>query len=135
MSVFVAAATGFPVIVLTAGLVVAGCFWTLVALGVTASDSFDADVDLEAWGMGGVPVALAVSLLTLFAWILGVGATALLFVVMGPGGVTGFLRPVLVAGALAVAWRLTRWSARALHRLFPDEPASVRSATGRRRAT
>ncbi|MFG2479858.1 hypothetical protein [Streptomyces fagopyri] len=130
-----AAAAGFPVIVLTAGVAVAGCFWMLVALGVTASESFDADVDLEAWGMGGVPVALAVSLLTLLAWILGVGMTVLLVTVVDGGVVTGVLRPVVSAGALFAAWRLTRRFVRPLHRLFPDERGSARSVAGRHGAT
>ncbi|POX51202.1 hypothetical protein [Streptomyces sp. Ru72] len=134
MRVFVEAATGIPVLVFTAALVVVVCFWLLVALGVTASGSFDADVDLDGWGMGGVPVAVALSVLTVLAWFLGVGASVLVALLVPSGAVTGLLRPVVSAAGLFAAWRLTCLSVRPLHRLFPDEPGSVRPLAGDRTA-
>ncbi|MCZ0997418.1 hypothetical protein O1M63_03645 [Streptomyces mirabilis] len=77
MRIFVEAATGLPIILFSAAVVVVVCFWLLVAVGVVAMDGFDEDADLDAWGMGGVPVAVAVSLLTVLAWVFGVGAAAL----------------------------------------------------------
>ncbi|WP_234046445.1 hypothetical protein [Streptomyces adelaidensis] len=133
MPTLVQAAVGFPVLLFTAGLVVVVCFWLLVAVGVTSLGSFDADVDLEGWGMGGVPVSVALSLLTALAWFLGVGASVLLVGLTGEGAVTGLLRPVVTAGALFVAWRLTCLFVRPLHRLFPDEPGFARSAAPDRR--
>ncbi|WP_232108261.1 MULTISPECIES: hypothetical protein [Streptomyces] len=122
MRMFLEAATGPPTIVLTAALVVLVCFWLLVAVRVAASDSFDADADLGPWGMGGVPVAVALSLLTVLAWLLSVGATSVLAAFMPPDPATGLLRLTVPVVALLVAWRLTCLFVRPLHRLFPDEP-------------
>ncbi|WP_405592383.1 hypothetical protein [Streptomyces sp. NBC_01092] len=126
MRTFLTAATGLPTILPTAALVVAVCFWLLVAVGVTAADSFDADADLVPWGMGGVPVAVAFSLLTLLAWSLSVGATCALIALALPGPGAGLLRLVVQVGALLVAWWLTCLFVRPLHRLFPDERSPAR---------
>lgn len=121
MQIFVQAATGLPMILFTAALLVAVCFWLLLAVGLVALDSFDADADLDASGMGGVPVAVAVTLLTVLAWVLGVGATALLAVLAPPGAIGWGLRLAVAVGAPLVAWRLTRRCVRRLSRHFPDE--------------
>ncbi|MFK4106449.1 hypothetical protein ACI2L1_41655 [Streptomyces sp. NPDC019531] len=122
MRTFLAAATGLPTILLTAALVVVVCFWLLAAVGAAGVDSFDTDVDLRAWRMGGVPVAVAFSVLTVLAWCLSVGAAVLLAVYARPGPVAGMLRLVVPVGALFVAWAATCLIVRPLHRLFPDEP-------------
>ncbi|MER6953427.1 hypothetical protein [Streptomyces sp. NPDC000618] len=122
MRTFLAAATGLPTILLTAALVVVVCFWFLAAMGVAAIDSFDTDADLRAWRMGGVPVAVAFSVLTVLAWCLSVGAAVLLAVYARPGPVAGMLSLVVPVGALFVAWAATCLIVRPLHRLFPDEP-------------
>ncbi|MFI9769636.1 hypothetical protein ACIHJG_22595 [Streptomyces sp. NPDC052415] len=122
MRTFLVAATGLPTILLTAALVVAVCFWLLVAVGAAAPDSFDRDVDLRAQRMGGVPVAVAFSLLTAVAWALSVGATIALTSVAPSGPVTVLLRLAVPVGALLVAWPTTRWIVRRLHRLSQDEP-------------
>jgi hypothetical protein len=115
---------GPPTILLTAALVVLLCFWFLVAAGFTSVDTFDADANLRAWGMGGVPVAVAVSTLTAVAWFLSVGGGLLLAACTPPCPATGLLRMVLPVAALPLAWRLTCRFVRPLHRLFPDEPGS-----------
>lgn len=122
MGTFLAVAIGLPTILLTAALVVVVCFWLLVAAGFTSVDSFDADVDLRAWGMGGVPVSVVISTLTLFAWALSVGGNLVLALYTPPGTATGLLRLTVPVLALLVAWRLTCLFVRPLHRLFPDEP-------------
>lgn len=122
MRTLLSAATGPPTILLTTALVVLLCFWLLVAAGFTSVDTFDADANLRAWGMGGVPVAVAVSVLTAVVWFLSVGGVLLLAVCAPPGPATGLLRMVLPVAALPVAWRLTCLFVRPLHRLFPDEP-------------
>jgi len=122
MRTFLVAATGLPTILLTAALVVLLCFWLLVAVGVTAADSFDADLDLRAWGMGGVPVAVALSLLTAVAWSLSVGAGTVVAVLAPADPLPGLLRLVVPVGALFVAWATTCLVVRPLHRPFPDEP-------------
>ncbi|MFG3659406.1 hypothetical protein [Streptomyces sp. NPDC047706] len=122
MRTLLEAATGLPMIVLTAALVVLVCFWLLVAVRVATPAGFDADVDLGPWGMGGVPVSVALSSLTVLAWLLGIGATTALAAFLPPGPVTGLLRLAVPLPALVVAWRLTRLFVRPLHRLRPDEP-------------
>ncbi|GAA4080292.1 hypothetical protein [Streptomyces shaanxiensis] len=122
MQTFLAAATGLPTILLTTALVVVVCFWLLAAVGVADADSFDGDVDLRAWRMGGVPVTVAFSLLTVLAWSLSVGAAVVLAGFARPGFVAGVLRLVVPVGALIVAWAATCLIVRPLHRLYPDEP-------------
>ncbi|UXY24373.1 hypothetical protein N8I84_02305 [Streptomyces cynarae] len=131
---FVEAATGFPVLLFTAALVVVVCFWLLVALGVTALDSFDADVELDGWGMGGVPVAVALSLLTVLAWFLGVGGRVLPFALAPSGAMSWVLRPLVSAAALLAAWRLTCLFVRPLHKVCPDEPGPVHATADDRTA-
>ncbi|MEU1411724.1 hypothetical protein [Streptomyces sp. NPDC005731] len=122
MWTFVGAATGLPSILFTAALVVVVCFWLLVAVGATTASSFDSDVDLDAWGIGGVPVSVSPSLVTVFSWFLTVGSTALLVALTSSGAVTAVLRLIAPTAALFMAWWLTRRSVRPLRRLRPDEP-------------
>ncbi|MFE9765292.1 hypothetical protein ACFYPC_12310 [Streptomyces sp. NPDC005808] len=122
MWTFLAAATGLHTILLSAALVVVVCFWLLVAVGAAAVDSFDTDVDLGRWHLGGVPVTVALSLVTVVAWSLSVGTAVALDVFAPAGPAVGLLRPGVPVGALFVAWSLTRRIVRPLHRLFPDEP-------------
>ncbi|WP_406129570.1 hypothetical protein [Streptomyces sp. NBC_00989] len=129
MRIFVEAATGLPMILVTAAVTAVVCFWLLVAVGVVAPDSFDADADLDAWGMGGVPVAVAVSMLTVLAWVFGVGATALLVALAPPGTAAWALRLAVAVGAPFVAWRLTCRFLRPLRRRFPDKRRPSRPTT------
>ncbi|WP_427164686.1 hypothetical protein ACQF4J_04695 [Streptomyces sp. C1-1] len=129
MRMLVEAATGLPVILFTAAMVVVVGFWVLVALGITASDSFDADTDLDGLGMGGVPVAVAVSLLTVLAWILGVGAAVLLTALSPTGTLTGILRLVVPVVGLFAAWWLTCFFVRRLRRCFSDQCRSGHALT------
>ncbi|MEW2117372.1 hypothetical protein AB0945_19710 [Streptomyces sp. NPDC005474] len=122
MRTFLAAATGLPTILLTAALVVVVCFWLLAAVGVVGVGSFDTDVDLRAWRMSGVPVTVAFSLVTVFAWSLSVGAAVAMAAFAPPPLVAGMLCLVVPIGALFVAQAVTRLTVRPLHRLFPDEP-------------
>ncbi|MGY6024269.1 hypothetical protein [Streptomyces spinosirectus] len=126
MRALVEAATGFPVILCTTALIVVVVFWLLVAAGAAAVNSFDADIDLGALGMDGVPVAVAMSLLTALAWLLGVGSTLALAVLPPTGAAAGVLRLVVPVAGLFAAWRLTCLFVRPLHRLFPDESAAAR---------
>jgi hypothetical protein len=126
MRAFAEAATGFPTIVFTAALVVVVGFWLLVAIGAASTDGFDADADLDAWGMGGVPVTVAFSLLTAIAWFLSFSATALLAPFAPAGVIHELVGFAVLAGALLLAWRMTRFFVRPLHRLFPDEPGPSR---------
>ncbi|MEW2433242.1 hypothetical protein AB0952_03480 [Streptomyces caniferus] len=127
MGAILAAAAGFPAIVFTAALVVVVVFWLLVAVRVTDSGSFDADADVDAWGMGGVPVTVAFSAMTVLAWIVSVTGTVLLDPVASPGMDRALIRLAVLAAALLIAWRGARVLVRPLHRLFPDEPDSSRA--------
>ncbi|MFI8889127.1 hypothetical protein [Streptomyces paradoxus] len=124
MRTLLSAATGPPTILLTTALVAVLCFWLLVAAGLTSAGSFDADVNLRAWGMDGVPVSVAVSTLTAVAWALSVGGVFLWEACAPASPATGVLCMVWPVAALPVAWRLTCLFVRPLHRLFPDEPDS-----------
>ncbi|MEU9350865.1 hypothetical protein AB0D65_07545 [Streptomyces griseoloalbus] len=126
MRMVVESATGLPTLLFTAALVVVICFWLLVAVRATTARSFDSDADLRSLGMGGVPIAVAFSLLTVLAWLLATGTGVLLDVTLPDGPAAGLLRPVVACGALLAAWRLTRRLVRPLHRLFPDEPGPSR---------
>ncbi|MFF5010987.1 hypothetical protein ACFY3G_50415 [Streptomyces phaeochromogenes] len=126
MHAFFEAATGFPSLLFTAAMIVIFAFWLLVAFGAADTDSFDSDADLDAWGMGGVPVAVAFSILTAFAWLLSLGAVILLHAAAPAEVVIGLVKIVVPVGSLLVAWRLTRLFVRPLHRLFPDEPGTSR---------
>ncbi|MFJ9005398.1 hypothetical protein [Streptomyces canus] len=134
MRIFLDAATGPPTILLTAALVVVVCFWLLAAAGVTHADSFDTDMNLRPWRLDGVPVSVAFSMLTLIAWLLSVGTTVVLGMVVPLRTTGGLLRPAVSAGALVVAWAATRLIVRALRPLVPDEPASGDAARPQDRA-
>ncbi|MFD5815797.1 hypothetical protein [Streptomyces sp. NPDC127038] len=124
MGASVEAATGLPGILFTAALAVSVCFWLLAAVGAVAVDTFDADVDLQALGMGGVPVSVALSLLTALAWLVDVGVTALFALLDTSGPTAVALHLAAPGGALLVAWRLTCLIVRPLHRLFPGTPTT-----------
>ncbi|MFF7265884.1 hypothetical protein ACFZCL_37170 [Streptomyces sp. NPDC008159] len=116
MKTLLVAAVAPPTILLTTALVVTVGFWLLVAVGVTTADSFDEDVDLGPWGLDGVPVAVALSLLTATSWALGVGATSALAATLPAGPALWLLRVTAPAGALLVAWWLVRLSVRGVRR-------------------
>ncbi|MGW7486266.1 hypothetical protein [Streptomyces sp. NPDC054786] len=127
MGTVLAAAAGFPTLVFTTALVVVVVFWLLVAVGVTDSGSFDADADFDAWGMGGVPVTVAFSAMTVLAWIVSLTGTVLLDPVAPPGVGRALSRLAVLVAALLLAWRGTRVLVRSLHRFFPGEPGPSRA--------
>ncbi|MGP8298294.1 hypothetical protein ACTPOK_10150 [Streptomyces inhibens] len=127
MGTLFAAAAGFPTLLFTTALAVVVIFWLLVAVGVTDSGSFDADVDADAWGMSGVPVSVTFSVMTVLAWCVSFAATVLLDPLVAPGVGRAVVRLAALAAALLIAWRVTRVLVRPLHRLFPDEPGPPRA--------
>ncbi|MEV6542499.1 hypothetical protein [Streptomyces sp. NPDC051665] len=76
--------------------------------------------------MGGVPVAVAVSVPAVLAWVFGVGATALLIELAPPGTAAWVLRLAVAVGAPLIALRLTRRLLPPLRRLFPDNRSPSR---------
>ncbi|QIB47088.1 hypothetical protein [Streptomyces aureoverticillatus] len=120
MGELIDAAVGFPGVVLSSALAVVVCFWLLVAVGVGRVDSFDEDADLGAVGLGGVPVSVAVSLLTCTGWAVSLAGT----LAVARTGWTGLAHAagdmgVLVVSVL-VAWGVTRALAPALARAFRE---------------
>ncbi|OEJ95389.1 hypothetical protein [Streptomyces thermolilacinus] len=126
MTEFWQAVTSFPAVLLTAALVVVVVFWVLVLAGVAEADGFDADVDAAALRLGGVPVAVAVSLLVALAWFLGVAGAVLLARTGWSGVVLHLLGVGVLLASVAVSWRVTGALVRSLAKLLPDEPAPSR---------
>ncbi|MFI1677368.1 hypothetical protein [Streptomyces sp. NPDC020607] len=126
MREFLVAATGFPSVVFTSALVVVLGFWLLVMFGGAEADSFDSDVDAELAGLGGAPVTVAVSAVTVTGWLTSLTGSVLI----GRAGLTGLARAaaevVLLPVSLLIAWRVTRCLLRPLVKLFPDEPGPSR---------
>lgn len=125
MGELVDAAVGFPGVVFSSALAVVVCFWLLVVVGAVRVDSFDEDADLRAFGLGGMPVSVAVSLLTAIGWAVSLGGS----LAAARTGWTGLAHAAGDVGLLAlsalVAWgathALARWSTRA----FRDRDGSA----------
>ncbi|MFG2721852.1 hypothetical protein ACGFW5_26730 [Streptomyces sp. NPDC048416] len=119
MTEFLAAALGFPAALFSAALVVVVAFWLLVLLGAVEHTAFDGDVHGGAFGAGGVPVTVPVSLLTAIAWFTSLSGSVL----VRRSGASGATLAVLHAGVLAVAvlsgWIVTRFIVRCLRRVLP----------------
>ncbi|GAA3367466.1 hypothetical protein GCM10020367_66990 [Streptomyces sannanensis] len=122
MAEFWRAATTFPAVLFTTALVVVIGFWLLVLLGAVESDSFDGDVNTDAFGLGGVPVSVSASLTVACSWFFCLTGSVLLVRAGLAGGLVHLLGAVLLFAALFVSWRLTRLLVRPLVKLFPDEP-------------
>lgn len=128
-------ATGFPTFLFTVPLLAAAGFWLLVAVGAAGPRTFDGDADLGALGLGGVPVAVAVSLWTALAWSGSLGAAVLLEPLASPGPERALTGLAVLAAAPAVAWCAARALVRLPQRLRPDEPVpSTPDSAGPRRA-
>ncbi|NJQ03281.1 hypothetical protein [Streptomyces zingiberis] len=115
----VGAALAFPSVPFTSALLVSTAFWLLVLCGVTAYDTFDGDVDAAALRLGGVPVALSLSLLTLVGWGADLAGTVALRRAALGGLAHGLAAIGLFAAALLLAWGATVLLVRPLRRLFP----------------
>ncbi|MFE5851723.1 hypothetical protein ACFQ61_00650 [Streptomyces sp. NPDC056500] len=116
----------FPTMLFTAALVVVICFWLMALVGAVGHDSFDTDLDSDALGLGGVPVAVSASLVIALTWTLSLIGSVLLTGLSVSGGLHHLLAAVLLPVAVLGAWRLTRWAIRPLAALFPDEPGPSR---------
>lgn len=108
MAKILGAAFGLPTIVLTAALIAVVGFWLLVMCRAVAQGVFDADVDAEALGVGGVPVAVAGSVFIAVGWVIDLSGMVLLGRARLAGLWSFLLSVALLAGALALSWRVTR---------------------------
>lgn len=78
MQEFLRAASSFPAVLFGAALIVVICFWLLVLAGAADHHSFDTDLDTDLAGMGGVPVAVSVSVMVVVAWFTSLAGSVLL---------------------------------------------------------
>ncbi|WP_018686588.1 hypothetical protein [Actinokineospora enzanensis] len=109
---------GFPAVVFTFLLVVVLGYWVLVALGVSDVDAVGA-ADPEAFGLGRVPLSVALSVATALAWTVCLAGDVL----FGDNSPSPALPGVvLLVVALLVASIGTRLSIGLLSRLFPESP-------------
>ncbi|MFE7765937.1 hypothetical protein [Streptomyces sp. NPDC057438] len=122
MRTFFEAATTYPVFPFTVALSVVVCFWLLVAVGAAHPGSFDDDADAEVWGLGGVPVSVGFSLVTVAAWLGSLCATVLLDPLVLSGPMRALIGIAVLTAAPLLGWRVARVLVRPLHRLFPEEP-------------
>ncbi|MFD9499577.1 hypothetical protein [Streptomyces sp. NPDC060035] len=126
MTEFRSAAVTFPAVLFGAALVVVVCFWLLVPAGAVGTDSFDSDLDADAAGVGGVPVAVSASLAVVVAWVTSLTGSVL----VQRSGVSGTARSLLqvavLAGALLIARGVVRMLVRRFRLYFPVEPPPSR---------
>lgn len=148
MSELLSAMLAFPTVIFTVLLGVAVTYWIFVILGALEVDllDFGADADVNAgvdggggdydsglggvwnaFGLGGVPVTLSLSLLVLAAWVF----CLLAMDVLG-GGTAGWLAGTTALLCLGVAVPVTALLVRPLRRFFVTHPAlDHRSLVGR----
>ncbi|MFF4946525.1 hypothetical protein [Streptomyces rubiginosohelvolus] len=126
MDEFLSAAIGFPAVIFGAALVVIVCFWLLVLFGAAGHDSFDADLDTGPVGLGGVPVAVSVSLLIVFAWFGSLTGTVLLRQSDTGSATRAVLAVAVLAGSPLLAWGAVRLLVHRFRRFFPAEPPPSR---------
>lgn len=126
MREFLDAALSFPTVLFSAALVVVIAFWLLVLAGTADHHSFDADLDADLAGIGGVPVTVSVSVMVAVGWFTALTGSVLLH----RGGTTGTVRAALavgvLAGALLVAWAVVRLLVHHFRRFFADQPPPSR---------
>ncbi|WP_299529880.1 hypothetical protein [uncultured Streptomyces sp.] len=148
MHVYLHAAVGFPTVLFSAALVVVTCFWLLVAAGAARPDAFDQDLDPHRAGLGGMPVAVSVSLIVCVGWLCTLTGSALLLHHGVKGGPKALLALAVLTGALLVAWTAVRLVAvclvplglatermrRALRPIGVGRPTEDRPPTGARPA-
>ncbi|GAA3009046.1 hypothetical protein [Actinokineospora diospyrosa] len=109
------AAFSFPAVVFTFLLVVVAGYWLLVAIGVSTVESVGA-ADPEAFGLGRVPLSVALSLVTCLAWGISMAGDLLLGSAEPSPLVPGAF--VLVV-ALVIALIGTRFTIPLLNKLLP----------------
>ena len=105
MGRFITAAISFPTVLLTPVLVVVIGYWLVAVFGGIGDGDGDG---LSPLGLGGVPAPVALSLLVAVAWFACLAGSLL--------PVPGWL---VLLGALAVGWAVTRLAVLALRRFGP----------------
>lgn len=132
MGGFLSAALAFPAVLFSFALVVVIAYWLIVLVGGAEVDALDGGEGVDpgasagggagvfaAFGLGGVPVTVVLSLLTVVAWFVSLTGAALF------GNPT--LRLLVLPVALVAAWAVTGALVRPLRRLAPAEQGISRS--------
>ncbi|MFI6861357.1 hypothetical protein ACIBKZ_15885 [Streptomyces sp. NPDC050421] len=126
MQEFLTAALSFPAMLFSAALVVVIAFWLLVLAGAADHHSFDADLDTDLAGIGGVPVSISVSVMVAVGWFTALTGSVLLH----RSGTAGTARAALAFGVLAsallAAWAVVRLLVHHFRRFFADQPPPSR---------
>lgn len=126
----------FPTVIFTILLGVAAAYWLFVMLGAVDVDVLDGDFDagdaadldgdgdpdgfvgvLHAVGLGGVPLALVLSLLILASWVFCLVAMQVV------GGRSGWLAAGAAVLSVGLAIPVTALAVRPLRRFFVTHPA------------
>jgi hypothetical protein len=127
MSGFVTAAVSFPAVLFSCVLVVVVLYWLLVLVGADL-DLFDADVDadvdgaggvLGTLGLGGVPLMIVLSTWITLSWLLAMIGTIVLGAVGADGGVGVLLRIAVLLVALLGGLLVTRLVVVPIRRALP----------------
>ncbi|WP_367322626.1 hypothetical protein [Streptomyces sp. HUAS ZL42] len=128
MGQVVGAAARFPTVTFTSALVVVLGFWLLVLLGRAGVRDFDVDAPSLVGSLGGMPVAVAGSVVVTSAWLVSLTGTVLMDLarLSGPGDAAA--RVALLSLSALTAWPVTRRCAAPLVRLFPSRPGPHRQA-------
>ncbi|MGW6205139.1 hypothetical protein ACWF9B_16070 [Streptomyces sp. NPDC055089] len=136
MQEFLTAAQSFPAVLFSAALVVVIAFWLLVLAGAADHHSFDADLDTDLAGIGGVPVTVSVSVMVpvtvsvsvmvAVGWFSALTGSVLLHRSDTTGTVRAALAFGVLAGALLVAWAVVRLLVHHFRRFFADQPPPSR---------
>jgi hypothetical protein len=119
MGQIVGASVRFPTVTLTSALAVVLGFWLLVLLGRAGVRDFDADAPALTRSLGGLPVAVAASVVIVSAWLVSLAGTFLLDLARLTGAGDAAARVALFALSAFAAWATTRRCAARLARLFP----------------
>ncbi|MFG3495720.1 hypothetical protein [Streptomyces sp. NPDC047928] len=122
MREFLTATVGFPTFFFTVALVIVVGFWLLVLFGAAEADGYDADVELGALGLGGVPVTIAVTALTLTGWFTSLAGAIALNRFVAPGPWHTVASVALLALALLTGRQVTRRLVRLWRARHPREP-------------
>lgn len=129
MGEFLALAFGLPTMPLTVLVLAVFGFWLFTIFGLADSESLDglavAGV-LAGFGLGHVPVMVALSVFILFSWALTLMGSSYLEALDAPGWLLAVLAFVVLAIALLLAWAATWLVVLGLRRVIRTERTATR---------
>lgn len=131
MGEFVETALGFPTALFSFLLLLVLGYWLLVVFGVGDGDSLDGISGLAglvaAFGLDGVPITVAFSVLIAVAWFTSLAGGALLDGLDASTPLLLALGLLLLAIAVVVGWAATWLVVLGLRRLFPRDRETSRA--------